>query len=74
MRNLIRLTAVASRQAAFSDLMFIYDQLKDRNPPVDYRKDYGHRRIDQATRKMINWAKTNNIEIQLPTGWKDVQR
>ena len=74
-RNLNRLTAAASRQAALQDLLFVFRQLKDYSPPpsvLNLRKGAGHKKIDQATQRLINWAKEQGIEIKLPEGWKEV--
>ena len=71
MRNLNRLTAAASRQAALQDLRFVYLQLKDHNPQVELSLGAGHRMIDRETQRLIDWAKENGIEIDLPEGWKE---
>lgn len=70
-RNLNRLTAAASRQAALNDMLFVYNQLKNagHQPPLKWHERDGAKKIDRATRYMIVWAQENGIEIQLPDGW-----
>lgn len=76
-KNLNRLTAAASRQAAHRDFMYVYRQVKKHNPPYEiydfmFADDWQHtsaKKIDQATRALITWAQNRLIEIKLPEGW-----
>jgi hypothetical protein len=72
-RNLRRLSAYANRTAALYDFEFVYNQLIELEvtPPVSIDPGLDSaKQIDNLTRSMINFAKANKLEIQLPPGWK----
>jgi hypothetical protein len=64
-----RLNALANRSSARMDYAFVANQLKAHGAPIRLRERWSAKEIDEETRKLIDWAKAYEIDIDFPDGW-----